>query len=399
VSNPFSFLVKGVKGGQWATSALGLSCLAALIVACYGEVVFGGGQFAFRDSANFYYPLYARVQQEWSAGRLPLWEPAENGGTPMLGSPMAAVLYPGKLLFALVPYAWGVRIYTVAHEVLAFGAMVALTRSCGVSRTGATLAGLTYAFGGPVFSDYFNIIYLVGAAWVPLGLRAADRWLRLGVRLALAELAGVLAMQMLGGDPEAAYLTVLCALGYAVALSRPREVSPARPWRWCLGVAVAAVFWTWVGPYLAPRIHGSGGLQGQACLAAVWAFGIMGWFASRRREYRARLCVMVLGLAASFVLALALAAMQLFPVLEQIATSVRGTAGGAADLYDFSVEPYRALEWLWPNVFGTFIAGNRYSILLLPPVGAHRAWPLSLYMGALPLVLAFGAFGFRDKPS
>ena len=82
-------------------------------MACYGAVLFGGGQFAFRDSANFYYPLYARVQQEWSAGRLPLWEPGENGGTPMLGSPMAAVLYPGKLVFALVPYAWGVRIYTV----------------------------------------------------------------------------------------------------------------------------------------------------------------------------------------------------------------------------------------------------------------------------------------------
>ena len=118
--------------------------------------------------------------------------------------------------------------------------MVALTRSWGVSRTGATLAGLTYAFGGPVLTDYFNIIYLVGAAWVPLGLRAADRWLRLGRRLALAELAGVLAMQMLGGDPEAAYLTVSCAFGYAVALARSREVSPARPWRWCLGVAVAA---------------------------------------------------------------------------------------------------------------------------------------------------------------
>ena len=87
---------------------LSLLCLSVLLVACYGSVLFRGRQFGFRDAAHFYYPLYGRVQQEWSAGRMPLWEPGENGGTPLLGSPMAAVLYPGKLVFALVPLCLGV---------------------------------------------------------------------------------------------------------------------------------------------------------------------------------------------------------------------------------------------------------------------------------------------------
>ena len=85
-----------------------------------------------------------------------------------------AVLYPGKILFAILPYAWGLRSYIVAHEFLAFGAMLALTRSWGVSWTGGLLAGLCFAFGGPILSNYFNVIYLVGAAWAPLGFRAAD---------------------------------------------------------------------------------------------------------------------------------------------------------------------------------------------------------------------------------
>ena len=128
-----------VAGGGGARAPLAaLIGLTVLVVACYGGVLFGGQQFAFRDSAHFYYPLDWRVQQEWSAGRLPLWEPGANGGMPMLGSPMAAVLYPGKVIFALVPYAWGIRLYTVGHEVLAFWAMLALMRSWGVSRTGAT---------------------------------------------------------------------------------------------------------------------------------------------------------------------------------------------------------------------------------------------------------------------
>ena len=53
-------------------------------------------------------------------------------------------------------------------------------------------------------------IFLVGAAWAPWGLRAVDRLLRRGRRLGAAELAAVLALQVLGGDPEAAYLTAAC---------------------------------------------------------------------------------------------------------------------------------------------------------------------------------------------
>jgi hypothetical protein len=57
--------------------------------------------------------------------------------------------------------------------------------------------------------------------------------------------------------------------------------------------------------------------------------------------------------------------------------------------------PYRAVEGIWPNVFGTFNVGNRFWMSLLPPSGPPKLWPLTLYMGALPLVLALGALGFR----
>jgi len=398
VSNWRSFLVRRQGRGQSPAFLLSLGCLTGLIVACHGGVLFGGRQFGFRDAARFYYPLYSRVQQEWSAGRLPLWEPGENGGTPMLGSPMAAVLYPGKILFALVPYAWGVRLYTVAHEVLAFFAMAALVRSWGISATGAALAGLSYAFGGPVLSNYFNIIYLVGAAWAPLGFRAADRWLRLGRRWALVELALVLAMQVLGGDPEAAYLTVLCALGYAVGLARSVSAAPARPWLWGLGLVTVAAGWIWVGPQLASWLHGSDLRWGQAILTTAWGFCTLAYLASRRRAERDCLGSMLLGLALAAALALLLAAVQVLPVLESFKTSVRWAGTGPEDLYDSSLLPYRACEWLWPNVFGTFSHGHHYWISLLPPVEAQRPWPLSLYLGALPLVLALGAAGFRQGP-
>ncbi len=383
-----------VRRGPLAATA----CVAALVVACHGGILFGGQQYAFRDSGHFYYPLYWRVQQEWSAGRLPTWEPGANGGMPLLGHPMAAVVYPGKLIFALVSYPWGVRLYTVGHEVLAFWAMLALMRSWGVSRTGATLAAMSYAFGGPVLSDYFNIIYLVGAAWLPLGFLAVDRWVRLGRRRGLVELALVLSMQVLGGDPETAYLTVVCGLGYALFLAVPATDGRRRPWRWALGLLAVAGIWAWIGPWLARRLHGDAGRWTQVSLLGLWAVAIAIYAATRRAEPRRRVTATVVGLAAAGLLGLLLAGIQVVPVLGQITRSVRWSGDGLADLFDSSLIPYRVLEFLWPNVFGTFTPGDRYWVTILPPQWAHRPSPLSLYVGALPLVLALAAAGFRGKP-
>src|SRR4051812_20260431 len=223
-----------------------LGCLAALVFACYGAALVRGEQFAYRDAAHYYYPLYQRVQAEWDAGRWPLWEPGENGGMPLLGNPTAAVLYPGKVIYALLPYPVAARAYIVAHTLLAFVAMLALMRSWQASWTGAAVAALSYAFAAPILFQYCNVVFLVGAAWLPLGFRAADGWLRLGRRWALGELAAVLALQVLGGDPESAYVLGLCAGGYALGLAWRRGGEGAarvRPRGAALAAALVVVAW------------------------------------------------------------------------------------------------------------------------------------------------------------
>ena len=96
------------------TYALALGSLAMLLLVSYGPVLFGGRQFGYRDAAHYYYPLYQKVQREWDEGRWPLWEREENAGMPLLGNPTAAVLYPGKLIYAFFPYAWAARVYIIA---------------------------------------------------------------------------------------------------------------------------------------------------------------------------------------------------------------------------------------------------------------------------------------------
>ena len=119
----------------------------------------------------------------------------------------------------MLSYPWAARLYIVAHTVLAFATMGVLLRSWGASATGSALAALAYGFGAPILFQYCNVIYLVGAAWAPLGFHAADRWLRLGRRWGLIELAVVLALMVLGGDPESAYVLGVAAAGHAMALT------------------------------------------------------------------------------------------------------------------------------------------------------------------------------------
>jgi len=206
-------------------------------------------------------------------GRWPLWEPGENGGTPLLSNPLAAVLYPGKVLYALLTYAWAARTYVIAHTVIAFLGMLALGRSCGVS---------------------WMTNVLVLAAWAAAGIGIARRW--------------------------------------------------------------------------------------------------------HRRPGEARLAPLLSRLAGASTLALALAAAQVLPALEFAADSRRVAGDAAINIYRFSLDPYRVVELIWPNVFRTPRPINRSWVQAIPPAGTHELLNDSLYVGGLTLVLALSASGLRCGP-
>jgi len=405
--------------------------LAALLLVCFYKVLLNDHQFAYRDAAHFYYPLYQRVQAEWDAGRWPLWEPEENAGMPLLGNPTAAVLYPGKLIYAALPYAWGARIYILAHLVLAFAATAAMMRSWRASWTAAGLSALAYTFSGPILFQYCNIIYLVGAAWLPLGVMAADRWIRLGSRRALLGLAFVLSMQTLGGDPQASYLLGLCACGYAVGVAwtggrgvaeeesavpidgeAPASEGRSRGRWWAFPLMLAGlVAWAWITLELARVFPGMRPPRppdqptpplpwmrwAPTAVAAAWGLGLVFVLLRRRRTKRnTALERLGLGLVASAALAVLISAVQFLPVLEFTQQTSRAAEEGPHDIYPFSVEPYRMVEMLWPNVFGTYFSRNAaWSDLIKLGTVRAKIWTPTLYMGAFILILALRAFSIR----
>jgi hypothetical protein len=393
-------------------------CFAILFLICYQSALLGGGQFAFRDAGHFYYPLHQRIQQEWNQGRWPLWEPEENGGAPLLGNPTAAVLYPGKIVFALLPYPWAARVYIVAHTALAFVMMFLLLRSWGTSFAGSGIAALSYAFAVPILFLYCNIIYLVGTSWLPLGFHAVDQWLRLRRSSALLELALVLTMQVLGGDLQTAFVLGLCALGYALGLARQRRSSrldslrPRSSWKiplLALGLVVVWIPLVLIGARWAPTQRIAAMPPEplpwmrwyNRALLVVWILAGLAILANRlRRGPRAALGTSLTGLAAAAALALMLAAAQLIPVLELSSRTFRAAEGGTNRVYLFSLEPTWLAGVIWPNFYGDAFARNsRCWFEYMPPLLRHASfWNPSLYLGGLTLILALTALGWRGGP-
>ena len=198
-----------------------LVAIAGLFLWLFVEAIFGGGMFAFRDAAHFYYPLFKFVQGEWAAGRVPLWNPYENLGQPLAADATSSVFYPGKLIFVLpLSYAWAYKLYIMGHLLLAAATAYILARRWRASVEAAGVCALSFAFSGHVLFNYCNVVYLVGAAWLPIALLTAERMLvKRSPRWAVA-FGVVLALMVLGGDPQMAYNAALLAVLYAAFLWR-----------------------------------------------------------------------------------------------------------------------------------------------------------------------------------
>lgn len=330
---------------------------------CFGSMLLGARVAAYRDTAQFYYPLYQWTTDCWSRGEIPLWNPLDNLGTPVAAEATSAVFYPGQLLFALpLPFWLRFNLYLVGHLLLAgYGVLLfshallsadARSDDTAPMRTVASIfCAICYGLSGAVLFQYCNIVFLVGAAWLPFALLAALRMLQRR-SLGWATVMGIfLALMVLGGDPQMAYHTgILAAL---LAWLRRREttrdstdVSAARP--------------------------------------------------SHRRHALALL-------ATAAVTGAILSVVQIVPAVRLTQVSERRGCDNSRDvvqrwfgkppegthqqqLYDFSVAPWRLIECFLPNVSGRLFPVNQR--WLSAARGEDRVWTPTLYLGLLPLLVA-----------
>ncbi|EMI21449.1 putative membrane protein, partial [Rhodopirellula maiorica SM1] len=345
---------------------------------------------AFRDVGHFYTPLYDyiahRIHSEW----LPLWNPLDQTGIPLVGETTTAVFYPVRWILFLLPIKTDTALgwYVAIHLMLAAFTTHFAVRRSGASETTAVIAGLCYSLSGSVLVLYTNPPFLVGAAWLPLLMSTLIQRQHASQMRRVFVAGMTMAMMILAGDPQTVANVVIVAIAVAFG-------------RWIISVIASRSDVrdgerreTEVGVLIAERST----TDGNVVIAERSTTDGNAMIAERSATDGN---VVIAGRSATMVVVIASCLVGSLLALPQIAASVSWSAQSDRVLpdenshwlappvpssrrgqaYQFSVAPWHLAEFLTPSAFGSLLPQYRRLSSLIP--GDGRIWTPSVYMGLL----------------
>lgn len=193
--------------------------LAISVLIFFGKVILTGRALFGSDYVLYFYPVKKFVRDYVLVhGTLPLWNPYQFSGTPLIANIQASVFYPFGFLFYLIPaeYAYGFTI--VFHCILGILFMYAFVRSLSVDKWGAFLAAIIFTYNGFFMAHLYagHLSFVQNYVWIPLIFCFFYKFLKTR-SFGWAVFAGLfLGIQILGGFPQIAFYTILGLLAFGI---------------------------------------------------------------------------------------------------------------------------------------------------------------------------------------
>jgi hypothetical protein len=202
--------------------------LVLLVLVSFPEILLGWQSFFTRDFSNFGYPLAYYVRQSYRAGEIPLWDPYNFAGLPFLAQWNTLCLYPPSLLYVLLPLPWSLNCFNLAHLYLGGLGMFCLARRWLRDGLAASVAGVGYAFGGVAVSALMWPNNIAALGWLPFVLLAGEKAAERGGRWCVVA-AMVMALEFLAGAPEIVGMTWMGVVALALVKSWEERSKPETP--------------------------------------------------------------------------------------------------------------------------------------------------------------------------
>ncbi len=198
--------------------------LAVGLTALFWWPLWQGGGLIGGDIYSYFFPQKTYFADQWTEGRIPLWNPLVGHGYPVLGESQTGVLYPTNLLlyrFLDVNAAYNVS--QLLHLVLAFAGMALLAHRLGLRVPGSILAATVYVFGW--LPPRMCLEWApIGAAFLPWMLLCLEGWLQSGRFRWLTPLPWLLGTHLLAGHYNLAFINLLvCGIWLTARLFWARE--------------------------------------------------------------------------------------------------------------------------------------------------------------------------------
>lgn len=228
----------------------------------------------FPDAGLQFHPWRVVAREQLLDGHLPLWNPYEYAGTPLLGNMQSALTFPPTWLALLFSADVAAGLIAIAKLVLAGLGAFALSRGVGVRRWGgALLAGTVYMLAAPMVAVLQWPMSSVYAVY-PWLLLATHRLVQRRGPREVAAVAAAVTLTIVAGHPESALASLSAAGVFLIALlaySARREARLALSVgaRWLLaaglGLAGAAVvllpFYRALDASITKATHSGGGVD------------------------------------------------------------------------------------------------------------------------------------------
>jgi hypothetical protein len=329
----------------------------------------------FRDAGHFYYPTLHFEHQQWQQGQVPLWNPQDELGRPFAADASAGVFYPGKLIFML-PFAFStcLVLYTALHLLVAAYTTFRVARYLKATALASIIAALSFSLGGAVLSQHANIIFLVSAAWLPLGLLYGLQLIRNENRSRACVLLSIcLALMLLGGDPQAVVHLIIVLLVCWSILPRysPQASTPDAPSRLPLKTLLATLscvaFIT-------------------TALTAIQLLPTLEWSQRSERNMRS---------SSQTVFQWAGDRLKNNDFENEIVAPKTIDRDHSQRVYKFSLPPWQLAELALPNVSGKLYPQRNHWTFLLPD--SQAIWFPTIYQGIIPLILAISVMTLRRR--
>lgn len=323
--------------------------LAVGLAYLFWRPLWHGGGLVGGDLYSYFFPQKAFYADELQAGRLPLWNPLVGHGYPVVAESQTGVFYPPNLLL----YSWldvntAYNAQQIGHYILAFLATWLLARRLGLQLCGAALAALVFVYSW--FAARICLEWaIIGGVYLPLLAWCAESFLQTGRRRYLAAMSIGLAMHLLAGHFNLAFIEVLCVAAYSA-------LRIALPSRDASDEATTAAPVTHL-PQASPA-------RGARALTAI---GI------------------------SLAIGFSLAAVQLAPTWELKQRSQRADVGARHDPGYGHLPPWYLIQvvtpWMWyaPDVNADEALSSIHTLSIPSSTNKVEA---HLYFGLLPLALA-----------
>ena len=280
--------------------------------------------------------------EQISQGVLPLWNPGNGLGAPLLANYQTAFFYPPGWIISLLGWifgnsgvAWGFTLFLAVHGSWAGLGMAYLARKWNCNATGMVIAALAYSLGSFFIAraGFFPMVW--AGSWFPWMLFVIpddifnSRFIWTPARFPFASVL-VITMAFLAGHAQLCWYMLL--------------------------------------------------------FTAVWVISLA-WFQNRKQV----LWKAVLGFLAITAFPALLSAVQLIPTAELLANSQRAGSVSFDSGLTYSYWPWRFITLFAPGFFGNPASGN-YS-------GYGSFWEDAAYIGVIPVFRAISTLGRIFKKS